>query len=186
MYEIVNHEHKNRASPWFVDELLVLKCNLLEKLLFGFECCFGHSSNYVLRKLGRWDYVVMELIFYELSTAVSSMSIKNTENLYFGPRKQFWVPRCWLYDIQNNCDAVLIRFPNCAYVCVCSERLDCAERLGANFWRLKLLQLCWLFSFWALDKFKNLLLQNRVLYLSLLFRPYDWLFHSSHDLKTLL
>jgi hypothetical protein len=161
---------------------VVLKCHLFEKLCFRFEGCLGNSGNNILWELGRQNNVIVECVLDKLSTAVSAMPVKNTENLYFGPICELRGLLWRLYDIQYYCDAVFVRFAHRAHVGVRCKGFHCAEGLRAHLGCLELLKVRRLFSLGSLHKFQNLLLQNRVFDLSLLFRPHDRLFDRPHYL----
>ena len=125
----------------------------------------------------------MEVVFNELGAFVASVAVEHAEDLDFGPVLDPWVFRGRLDHVQDNRDPVFIRFPYSAYVRIRSETFNRSKAFSRHFRRLKLLEHRRLFGLRALDKFLNLLLQDRVLALfgSCLRRLL--LLYCAHDLK---
>ena len=93
----------------------------------------------------------MEIIFQEFCALVSTMAIKNTEYLYFGPDRVF---RCFclrLNHVEDNRNPILVAFSYCAHVCIGCERAYAAKCFIASFRVLEIRQCCALLLLIPLD-----------------------------------
>ena len=181
--EVVNHQNYNCARATFVHALIVLKCHLLEELLF---CLFGRvldGQRNVGGEVGRQNYVVVEVVFDELGAFVASVAVEHAEDLDFGPVLDPWIFRGGLDHVQDNRNPVFIRFPYSAYVRIRSETFNRPKAFSRHFGRLKLLEHRRLFVLRALDQFLNLLLQDRVLVLFWGCLRWLLLLDCAHDLE---
>lgn len=133
MYEIVNNKDQNRTSTRLIHTLAILKSHSLKKVLLCFISSSKNRLLYILREVRRHYNVVVEGVFYKFSATLASMTIKNTENLDFGPVLDSRL-LCWRLDyVEDDCYSVFIGFADGAYIGVGGEGADCAEGFGAYF-----------------------------------------------------
>ena len=85
IHAIINHEDHNCTASRLIYALTVLKCNCVEKIFLCLDGAVFYSKRYVGWKLRLHNDVVVEIVFQIFSTFVSSMAIKHSKDLNFGP-----------------------------------------------------------------------------------------------------
>jgi hypothetical protein len=79
----------------------------------------------------------VQVVFKVLSALMTSMTIKDSENLNFRPIICSISFLLRLDNIENNGNAIFIHFANCANIGISSERSNTTKSLSTSFTHLK-------------------------------------------------
>jgi len=126
---VVSHNKVGAASRLAV--LKFLGCLVLGKRFFDVIVVseltpFENSLVEVVRKVRLHNYVVVEVFFKVLCALIAAVAIVHCEDLDFGPSfvGDFLFFSCWLDNVQDYCNPVLVGFPDKPNVGVGCKRFD--------------------------------------------------------------